>query len=293
MQTGNGALADGRSLVFAQKLQEQFYLLGHVDQDGQGQLVERFQRDENEILGRILLQQVGAQRPDHCRRGRVVVHVLQDGDQLEFHHDVRRDAPDHVGDFATHAHRERFGLGGELGGRADRRFHFHGVVRVQAGADAVVHLAALGYDARDAAERTQGQPPGHRVVGMDDAVDPADELVDVQDLVDVLLRLLAHAQHPEAQEVAAQPEHVGQLQERRVDQDRERVLLDEPREPDDGLALFTDAAGPQALVQLDQRRVGVLVGLAQQRLADGTPRGRHIADWIDGRLAARTVVVHF
>ena len=51
--------------------------------------------------------------------------------------------------------------------------------------------------------------------------------------------LLDHSENTEADEVGALPEDVGQLQQGRVDEDGERVLGEQPRELDDGLALLS------------------------------------------------------
>ena len=53
------------------------------------------------------------------------------------------------------------------------------------------------------------------------------------------LALLDHSENTEADEVGALPEDVGQLQQGRVDEDGERVLGEQPRELDDGLALLS------------------------------------------------------
>ena len=53
------------------------------------------------------------------------------------------------------------------------------------------------------------------------------------------LALLDHPENAEADEVGALPEDVGQLQQGRVDEDGERVLGEQPRELDDGLALLS------------------------------------------------------
>ena len=51
--------------------------------------------------------------------------------------------------------------------------------------------------------------------------------------------LLDHSENAESDEVGALPEDVGQLQQGRVDEDGERVLGEQPRELDDGLALLS------------------------------------------------------
>lgn len=48
------------------------------------------------------------------------------------------------------------------------------------------------------------------------------------------------------QRYSPHPENIGQLQERRVDENGERVFLEEPWKTNDGLALLPELAGPEA-----------------------------------------------
>jgi hypothetical protein len=52
------------------------------------------------------------------------------------------------------------------------------------------------------------------------------------------LALLDDSENTEANEVGALPENVGQFEEGRVDQNRERILGEESWKLDDGFALF-------------------------------------------------------
>jgi hypothetical protein len=52
------------------------------------------------------------------------------------------------------------------------------------------------------------------------------------------LALLDDSENTETNEVGALPENVGQFEEGRVDQNRERILREESRKLDDGFALF-------------------------------------------------------
>lgn len=69
-----------------------------------------------------------------------MVHVLQNGDELELHRSRSGLTSDHVGNFATHGNGEEFGLSGEHLGGVDRGLDLDRVVGVQGPSDAVMNL---------------------------------------------------------------------------------------------------------------------------------------------------------
>ena len=95
---------------------------------------------------------------------------------------------------------------------------------------------------------------------MEHREDPLDKLIDVGDLVQMPVAMIAEdTEDAQTEEVGGLTEHIGQLQGRGIDQDRERVLLEQLWEPNQGLALFTDPPAPQSALKLAQGGIGVQV----------------------------------
>lgn len=88
------------------------------------------------------------------------------------------------------------GLRGEPTTGVDGRLYLHNIVAVQGTANGMVHLLLLGNDHGHGAECANSQCPFHGIVRVRDPEDSFHELVHVDDLVQVLLALLANAQNP-------------------------------------------------------------------------------------------------
>ena len=73
----------------------------------------------------------------------VVMHVLEDWNQLELHVQGRGVALDHLGDLGAHIHGKRLGLGRKLGRGEDGGVQLHVVVGIESVANVVVDLFPL------------------------------------------------------------------------------------------------------------------------------------------------------